>query len=172
MDWPESIRQLPLREKARGTGPFGVDLSESESGKCSPLLEPGCWAANPATVARPRSRSQRQRHLSPEEQLEVVHQYQAGNTINAVAREFKLHRTTVTAILERHDVKVRLRRMSEEHVSAAVKMYAAGHSLADVGSSLGFDPTTLASHLRDQGLRIRSAHERPARVKQESSNRE
>ncbi|WP_082099656.1 helix-turn-helix domain-containing protein [Demequina maris] len=132
-----------------------ADLSEWESGKCSPLLEPGRWAADPATVARPRSRSQVQRHLSPEGQLEVVQMYQAGKTINAVARQFKLHRTTVTAILDRHDVPVRAHYMTARQVDEAQTLYESGNSLAEIGRRLGFDPATISNRLTGRGIHRR-----------------
>lgn len=125
-----------------------MDLSEWESGKCSPLLEPGRWAADPAALTRPRSRSQAQRHLSPEAQLKVVQMYRAGKTINAVARAFKLHRTTVTAILDRHGVPVRAHYMTASHRASARELHESGYSLAKIGRRLGFDPATIANHLR------------------------
>lgn len=124
------------------------------------LLEPGRWAPDPATLARPRSRSQVQRHLSAEEQIEVVTMYQAGNTTNAVAREFKLHRTTVTAILDRHDVPVRPHYMTENHLAQARVLYALGSSLADIGARLGFDAQTIRTHLFRAGVPVRGANER------------
>lgn len=126
-----------------------MDLSEWESGKCSPLLEPGRWAADPATLARPRSRSQVQRHLSADEQLKVVATYQAGKTINAVAREFRLHRTTVTAILDRHDVPVRAHYMTNAHIDQARALHATGASFTEIARHLGFDPTTISNRLRE-----------------------
>lgn len=146
-----------------------VDLSEWESRKCSPLLEPGRWSADPATLARPRSRSQVQRHLNPEEQIEVVKMYQAGKTMNAVARKFKLHRTTVTAILDRHGVLVRAHYMTERHVDEARSLYESGLSLAAVGVALGFDAATIATRLRASGVKIRSARGRLPRARPENT---
>jgi len=86
-----------------------VDLSESQSRKYLPLLAPvETWAPDPPSEApAPRPRTQVQRHLSREEQLKVVDAYDAGATMTAVAREFKIHRTTVRAILDRQGVPVR-----------------------------------------------------------------
>lgn len=81
--------------------------------------------------------------------------YQEGKTINAVARAFKLHRTTVTAILDRHDVPVRAHFMTSEQVSQAHALYDSGLSLATVGARLGFDAATIASQLRRAGVTIR-----------------
>lgn len=86
-----------------------------------------------------------QHHLSAEGEIAVVATYQAGKTINAVAREFKLHRTTVTAILDRHGVPVRAHHMTENLVNEARALYESGLSLAGVGARLGFDAATIAS---------------------------
>lgn len=86
--------------------------------------------------------------------------YQVGNTINAVAREFKLHRTTVTAILDRHGVPVRAHYMTTQDVERARGLYESGLSLAEVGRRLGFDAAAIANRLRAAGVRIRGAHER------------
>ena len=86
-----------------------VDLSESQSRKYLPLLAPvETWAPDPPRQAvAPRPRVQVQRHLSREEQLEVVEAYKAGATMKAIAQQFKIHRTTVRAILDRQGVSVR-----------------------------------------------------------------
>ncbi|WP_428095387.1 helix-turn-helix domain-containing protein [Demequina sp.] len=155
-----SATETGSHRKCQGFEARVADLSEWESGKCSPLFEPGRWAPDPATLARPRSRSQVQRHLSPEEQVEVVTMYQAGKTINAVARAFKLHRTTVTAILSRHGVKVRRRSMNPQEIDRACELYESGSPLAAVSAQLGFDAKTIADRLRERCVRIRSPRER------------
>lgn len=74
--------------------------------------------------------------------------YEAGKTIYAVAPKFKLHRTTVTAILDRHDVPVRAHYMTSAHVNQARELYESGASFAEIGRRLGFDPTTISNRLR------------------------
>jgi len=98
-----------------------------------------------------------QHHLSPDEQLKVVAMYQSGKTINAVARESKLHRTTVTAILDRRCVPARAHYMTDRHVDEARRLYESGLSLAATGQALGFDGATIATRLRASGVEIRSA---------------
>lgn len=83
--------------------------------------------------------------------------YQAGKTINAVARAFKLHRTTVTAILDRHGVPVRAHYMTDRQVDEARRLYESGLSLTATGEALGFDGATIATRLRASGVKIRSA---------------
>jgi DNA-binding NarL/FixJ family response regulator len=89
-----------------------VDLSEADSRKWSPLLTPlDSSVLQPSEdVMSPRLRIQVQRHLNHEEQLEVAEAYDAGATMKAVARQFKVHRTTVRAILDRQGIRVRTTR--------------------------------------------------------------
>jgi AraC-like DNA-binding protein len=117
----------------------------------------GSRSRDPRATTKPISDAA---HLSHEEQVKVVTMYQAGKTINAVAREFKLHRTTVTAILDRHDVPVRPHYMTQSHVDQARVLYESGSSLARIGDRLGFDAQTVRTHLFRAGVQIRGAHER------------
>lgn len=91
-----------------------VDLSEADSRKWGPLLTPeGSSVLQPSEdVMSPRPRMQVQRHLNREEQLKVAEAYEAGATMKAVARQFKIHRTTVRAILDRQGVRVRTTRQA------------------------------------------------------------
>lgn len=80
--------------------------------------------------------------------------------MNEVARQFGLHRTTVRAILDRAGATVRPREMSVSQVNLAIRLYADGLSLQSVGERLGFNAQTIANRLGDQGVRMRSPHER------------
>ncbi len=107
----------------------------------------------------PRPRAQVQRHLNHEGQLEVVDAYAAGASINEVARQFRLHRTTVNSILERHGVPVRARTMSQTQVQRARDLYESGLSLVDVGAQLGFNAQTIANRLKALAVPIRAPHD-------------
>ena len=102
---------------------------------------------------------QTQRHLDQEGQARVVEVYQEGKTMNDVAREFGLHRTTVRAILDRAGVPARPREMSPAQMELATKLYAEGLSLQAVGERLGFNAQTIANRLQEQGVRMRGPHE-------------
>jgi DNA-binding NarL/FixJ family response regulator len=86
-----------------------VDLSEADSRKWSPLLTPVDSSVLQPTegVTSPRPRIQVQRHLNHEEQLKVAEAYEAGATMKAVARQFRIHRTTVRAVLDRQGATIR-----------------------------------------------------------------
>jgi IS30 family transposase len=101
-----------------------------------------------------------QRHLGSEEQIEVIQLHQTGKRINAVARKFKRHRTTVTAILDHHNVLVQSHYMTENYLDQAQRLFESGYSLAAVGRRLGFDAQTIRTHLIRAGIPIQAAHER------------
>lgn len=76
--------------------------------------------------------------------------YQLGKTINAVAREFKLHRTTVVASLGRHEISIRPRHMTDADVTEARKLRGTGLSYEQVGRRIGFCAQTVANRLKAQ----------------------
>lgn len=78
--------------------------------------------------------------------------------IHELAKEFKIHRVTVSKHLERAGVTKRPRSMSEVQIDEAVQDYAAGRSLEKIGNLLGFDSTTVLKELRLRGVRMRDAH--------------
>jgi DNA-directed RNA polymerase specialized sigma24 family protein len=58
-------------------------------------------------VILPKRKLQVQRRLSGDEEQLVVEAYLAGLTVYEVGAQFRIHRTTVSAIMERHGVKMR-----------------------------------------------------------------
>jgi predicted DNA-binding protein (UPF0251 family) len=54
----------------------------------------------------PRAK-QTQRRLTPVEELEAIDAYRSGLTVYEVGEKFGIHRTTVSAIMQRHGVKMR-----------------------------------------------------------------
>jgi DNA-directed RNA polymerase specialized sigma24 family protein len=50
---------------------------------------------------------QAQRRLTPAEELEAIAAYRSGLTVYEVGEKFGIHRTTVSAIMRRHGVKMR-----------------------------------------------------------------
>lgn len=61
---------------------------------------------NPEVVL-PKRKLQVQRRLSRDEEQLVVEAYMAGLTVYDVGTQFGIHRTTVSAIMQRHGVKMR-----------------------------------------------------------------
>ena len=104
-----------------------------------------------------------QRRLSGTESHELVHRYVAGESINGLARELGVHRTTVISHLDRAGVTRRrtARKMTDESVARAAARYQAGSPLAVVAEVFGVHVRTLTKGLRRAGTEIRR---RPGRA--------
>lgn len=83
--------------------------------------------------------------------------------IHEIAKEFKIHRATVSQHLDRAGVSKRQPSMSEAQIDEAVQDYAAGQSLDKIGNRLGFDSTTVLKELRLRGVKMRDTHDRERR---------
>jgi len=110
-----------------------------------------------------------QRRLDPADSNELIAAYRAGATITELAHRYGLHRTTVTATLDRHHVE-RHHAHSEwtsETLAEPADLYAAGLSLAAVAARYGIDPQTVANRFRRAGLPIRTRRGWPAQHKRD-----
>jgi hypothetical protein len=103
----------------------------------------------------PDGSRQVQRRLSPEEVEELVAAYVAGATALALAAKHSIHRTTVLALLERHQVSRRGRVLTPEHIEQAVSSYASGRSCASIGNEFQVNPETVRQALLKAGVTIR-----------------
>jgi hypothetical protein len=90
----------------------------------------------------------------------LVAGYKAGATVYQLANEFRIHRATVSWLLERQRVPRGNRPLSPAQIEQASVLYAAGQSLAKVGSQLGCDANTVRLTLLRIGVRMRDCHGR------------
>ena len=104
---------------------------------------------------RPEGSRQVQRRLPPEEVEELVADYLAGATALALAGKHSIHRTTVLALLERHQVSRRGRVLTPDHIERAVSLYASGRSCASIGKELHVNPETVRQPLLKAGVALR-----------------
>ena len=102
-----------------------------------------------------RRRSQPQLRLSPIESNDLCTAYQSGNTIRELTAEFGIHKTTVTAVLERAGIARRIRTISIDEVDQAIDLYASGLSTATIGAQLGFSAEAIRSSLMRNGVQLR-----------------
>jgi len=96
-----------------------------------------------------------QRRLPPEEIEELVAGYVAGTTAIALAGKYSIHRTTVLALLERHQVVRRGRVLTRGHIERAVSLYASGRSCASIAKELHVNPETVRQALLKTGVAMR-----------------
>jgi len=98
-----------------------------------------------------------QRRLSEHDAENLVRSYVGGLSIDALARRFSIHRTTVIDHLERSGVPRRrsVRKMTDGTVRQAATRYCRGESLMVVAARHGVDARTLAREFRRTGVQIR-----------------
>jgi hypothetical protein len=100
-------------------------------------------------------------HLTTHEIEELVAGYQAGSTAKELGDRWRVHRTTVAALLKARGVQLRNRPLDEAEVSAAIGLYQSGLSLATVGQRLARDPNSVRMALLRAGVPRRDTHGRP-----------
>jgi len=115
---------------------------------------------NGLSKANIQTKRQIHRRLRPPEIDELVAGYQVGATVYQLANEFRIHRSTVSLLLERRRVPRRNRPLSPAQIEQAKVLYAAGQSLAKVGSQLGCDANTVRLALVRAGVRMRDCQGR------------
>ena len=99
-----------------------------------------------------------QRRLSPSDIDDLIAAYQAGATISQLAADFSVHRTTIAAHLDRHQVRRHREQTAwdDDTLNETAEAYAAGLSLADVAARYGIDAQTVANRFRRAGIAIRT----------------
>jgi len=105
-----------------------------------------------------------QRRLSDHELDELTHAHLEGSSIDALARRFAIHRTTVIGHLDRLGVPRRrtVRKMTDRAVQQVATRYRRGESLKVVAAKFGVDARTLAREFSRAGVQIRPRRGWPA----------
>ena len=98
-----------------------------------------------------------QRRLSEHDAENLVRSYGGGVSIDALARRFSVHRTTVMDHLRRSGVQRRriVRKLTDRTVRQAATLYRRGESLKVVAARFGIDARTLAREFQNAGVQIR-----------------
>jgi DNA-directed RNA polymerase specialized sigma24 family protein len=91
--------------------------------------------------------------LNSEEVSEVLQRYQSGESANALARAFGVHRRTIMEHLSAGQVETRYR--ADVDVTEARQLYERGWSLARVGEHFGVAAGTIRRALLEAGTPTR-----------------
>jgi IS30 family transposase len=88
---------------------------------------------------------------------EFVDGYRAGSSVRELTRQFGIHKETVARHLERAGVSRRTtrRKLSNQDVVLAARLYQRGLSLQAVGERLGADGKTIMKELHRAGVPMR-----------------
>jgi lambda repressor-like predicted transcriptional regulator len=118
------------------------------------------------STPRPRdwpSARQAQVRLDAHQVNELAAAYRAGRAMTELAKQFGIHRTTVTAILQRVGVEPRRFRLTNEQVVEACRLYPEGWSLARLAERYEVSDMTVRRYLLLAGVVMRSTRERRSR---------
>jgi hypothetical protein len=98
-----------------------------------------------------------QRRLSDHEVDEFVIAYLGGSSIDALAEQLHVNRTTIICHLDRRGIERRksVRKMTDRLVRQSAKRYESGDSPTVVAARFGLDARTLARELRRAKVQIR-----------------
>jgi hypothetical protein len=123
------------------------DISSSPAGQVATFV----------TSATLPTRVQAQTRLSISDSARLCSDYQAGATLKALAYEYRIHKTTASAVLQRAGIARRSYNVgpSDEAKLLAVELYGQGISTAVIGAILGFSSETIRSHLIQTGIKLR-----------------
>jgi len=107
-----------------------------------------------------------QRRLTEFDIDELVNAYLAGSSIDALAAEFRLNRTTIISLLTRRGIDRRksVRKMNDHSVLEAAKHYGAGEPLKIVAARFDVDARTLAREFKRADIETRPRHGWPDRA--------
>jgi DNA-directed RNA polymerase specialized sigma24 family protein len=101
-----------------------------------------------------------QRRLTPEQVEQLVLDYQAGNSMQKLARSWHLHRTTVAEHLRRAGVAVRQRGIPIAQLGEAGRLYGEGWSCQRLAERYRCDEETVRQALKQHKVQMRKPWER------------
>jgi hypothetical protein len=98
-----------------------------------------------------------QRRLPAADIGDLCHLYREGRSIDSLARQDAVNRTTIITHLDRAGIERRrvARKMSDDSVDKAAKRYSEGAPLAVVANEFDVHTRTLAREFRQAGVPIR-----------------
>jgi Mn-dependent DtxR family transcriptional regulator len=73
------------------------------------------------------------------EMSKLIKEYEQGALVKELAERFGVHRVTVTALLERHEVELRRSGLVREVIPIVARMYSQGWSCARLGELFDVD---------------------------------
>ena len=112
-------------------------------------------SASDRPPARPTRSVRRLRRLTESEVDELVERYQNGCSMHTLARDFEIHRTTVSAQLKARGVWKPPTRLTAEQTTQFVRLYKEGQSLARLAERFTVSQSTVSRILKEAGVTSR-----------------
>ena len=101
-----------------------------------------------------------QRRLTAEQVDQLRSEYRAGASMKDLAKQWRLHRTTVAAHLRRGGVALRRQGVPDARLSEAVRLYGEGWSCQRLAERHSCDDETVRQALKRAGGPLRAPWER------------
>jgi IS30 family transposase len=101
--------------------------------------------------APPRPQVRQRRMLKEDEIARLIEGYKDGGTVYELGREFGVHRATVSVLLKRNGVALRMRGLDESLRPEIIRLREEGWSYYRLGPRFGVDPATVKHFLRKRG---------------------
>jgi hypothetical protein len=109
----------------------------------------------PPRLYQDKPKTRWKRFLTPQDVIDIIHRYDAGETTQQVGTRYGISKTRVATVLREQGVTIRRQGLNDEQVTEAAMFYAAGRSLAWLGARYDVSHTTIAAALRQEGVRLR-----------------
>ena len=103
----------------------------------------------------PRVLPKKAKRLDDAELSAFQARYREGATVEMLAREFGVHRTTVMAFTKRLDLHRPIRALSDSQIQQAAALYRSGEALAEVAKRYGVGVETMRTALLAVGQELR-----------------
>lgn len=97
----------------------------------------------------------RSKQLQEEQVRELIAAYEAGASVHQLGRRFGIARQTVSKILHRHGVPMRMTGLGGEQIEEAARLYEAGWTLAKISKRMRVSPDTVRLRLIEHGVAMR-----------------
>jgi hypothetical protein len=97
----------------------------------------------------------RAKQLQEEQAQKLIAAYEAGATVYQLGRQFGIARQTVSKILHRHGVIMRMAGLTPSQIEEAARLYEGDWSLAQVGMHMEVSSDTVRLRLLERGVRMR-----------------
>jgi lambda repressor-like predicted transcriptional regulator len=113
---------------------------------------------DPSAPVQPKRQAKgpaRAKQLQEEQAQTLITAYEAGATVYHLGRQFGIARQTVSKILHRRGIPMRMTGLSPSQIEEAARLYESGWSLAQVGMHMEVSSDTVRLRLLEHGVRMR-----------------
>ena len=108
-----------------------------------------------SSISETVDRSPQQRRLTSAEQADVAGLYDAGSSMNDLARLFSVHRSAIVRTLQKQGVPRRHRGLTDEEAVEAGRLYQAGWSIMRLRQKFGCSDSAVMTALGKLGIKTR-----------------